>query len=53
MRVLRSSAALSAALGPVAFALSVTAAVAAEHKYDPGDNVKFTYCYAHAPVLRI
>ena len=29
------------------------AAVAAEIKYDPGDNVKFTYCYAHPPVLRI
>jgi amidase len=29
------------------------AAVAAEHKYDPGNDVKFTYCYAHQPVLRI
>ena len=28
-------------------------ALAAEHKYDPGDNVKFTYCYSHQPVLRI
>src|SRR3954469_9283040 len=34
------------------FALS-GAAVAAEHKYDPGNDVKFTYCYAHQPVLRI
>lgn len=45
-------AALSAGLCPVVFALSA-AALAAEHKYDPGDNVKFTYCYAHPPVLRI
>ncbi|MFL6581878.1 MAG: acetamidase/formamidase family protein [Burkholderiales bacterium] len=29
------------------------AAVAAEHKYDPGNDVKFTYCYSHQPVLRI
>lgn len=28
-------------------------AVAAEIKYDPGNDVKFTYCYAHPPVLRI
>jgi len=28
-------------------------AAAAEVKYDPGDNVKFTYCYAHPPVLRV
>src|SRR5215470_9432706 len=53
MRVIRSSAALSVALCLLAFSLSVTAAVAAEFKYDPGDNVKFTYCYAHAPVLHI
>lgn len=45
-------AALSAGLCPVVFALSA-AVPAAEHKYDPGDNVKFTYCYAHPPVLRI
>jgi acetamidase/formamidase len=37
----------------VVFALSVAGAVAAEIKYDPGDNVKFTYCYAHPPVQRI
>ena len=53
MRTIRSAAALSAGLCPVVFALSVTAAVAAEHKYDPGDNVQFTYCYSHPPVLRI
>ena len=53
MRTIRSSAALSAALCPVVFALSVTAAVAAEFKYDPGDDVQFTYCYSHQPVLRI
>jgi amidase len=29
------------------------ATLAADHKYDPGDSVKFTYCYAHQPVLRI
>ena len=28
-------------------------AVAAEVRYDPGDNIKFTYCYAHPPVARI
>jgi acetamidase/formamidase len=28
-------------------------AVAAEVHYDPGDNVKFTYCYAHQPVAHI
>jgi amidase len=53
MRAIRSSAALSAALYPVVFALSATGAVAAEFKYDPGDNVKFTYCFSHQPVLRI
>ena len=29
------------------------AAVAAEIKYDPGNDVKFTYCYSHPPVARI
>jgi acetamidase/formamidase len=29
------------------------AATAAEIKYDPRDNVQFTYCYSHKPVLRI
>jgi len=38
--------------GAVGFAVC-GAAAAAEVKYDPGDNVKFTYCYAHPPVLRI
>ena len=28
-------------------------AFAAEVKYDPGDNVQFTYCYSHPPVARI
>ena len=28
-------------------------AVAAEVKYDPGDKVYFTYCYAHPPAERI
>jgi hypothetical protein len=37
-----------------AFALAFsTAALSAEVKYDPGDNVKFTYCYAHPPAARI
>ena len=33
-------------------ALAVPAA-AAEVKYDPGDKVYFTYCYAHPPAARI
>jgi acetamidase/formamidase len=28
-------------------------ALAAEVRYDPGDQVKFTYCYAHQPVAHI
>lgn len=28
-------------------------ASAAEHRYDPGDKVYFTYCYSHSPALRI
>src|ERR1700746_1599380 len=28
-------------------------AVAAEVRYDPGDKVYFTYCYAHPPAARI
>jgi amidase len=28
-------------------------AAAAEIKYDPGDNVQFTYCHSNRPVLRI
>jgi acetamidase/formamidase len=28
-------------------------AAAAEYKYDPGDDVQFTYCHAHKPVLHI
>jgi len=39
---------------PIALAFGVGgSALAAEVKYDPGDNVKFTYCYAHAPVMHI
>jgi amidase len=39
---------------PAALAIALCGpAVAAEIKYDPGDNVKYTYCYAHAPVLHI
>jgi acetamidase/formamidase len=35
---------------PAALAIALCgSAVAAEIKYDPGDNVKSTYCYAHAP----
>ena len=50
----RRLAASASALFPVAlaFALNVPA-TAAEFKYDPQDNVKFTYCYAHPPVLHI
>src|SRR5215467_5152083 len=42
-----------------AFGLSTAAlalagpAVAAEVRYDPGDKVYFTYCYAHPPAARI
>ena len=44
----------ASSLFPVALAFALSGPVlAAEFKYDPGDNVKFTYCYAHAPVLHI
>jgi amidase len=33
--------------------LGGASALAAEVDYDPGDNVRFTYCYAHPPVARI
>lgn len=47
-------AALSTMLCPVAVACALSgSAAAAEIKYDPGDNVQFTYCYSHRPVLRI
>ena len=51
----RGRLALSACgLVPAALAFALSGpAFAAEFKYDPGDNVKFTYCYAHAPVLHI
>src|ERR1700751_3162457 len=44
---------------PAAFVLSIAGlslagpAVAAEVRYDPGDTVYFTYCYAHPPAARI
>ena len=41
---LLAAASIFALCGPVS---------AAEIKYDPGDNVQFTYCYSHPPVLRI
>src|SRR5262247_3335946 len=45
---------LSAAFGLSAAALALAwPAVAAEVKYDPGDKVYFTYCYAHPPAARI
>ena len=46
-------------LMPAALLLSIAglslarSAVAAEVRYDPGDKVYFTYCYAHPPALRI
>src|SRR5260221_4233726 len=46
-------------LMPAALLLSIAGlslarpAVAAEVRYDPGDKVYFTYCYAHPPALRI
>ena len=50
-----------AALRPLAAALLLSMvglslgvpATAAEVKYDPGDKVYFTYCYAHPPAARI
>jgi len=36
-----------------AFAAFSGGALSAEVKYDPGDNVKFTYCYSHPPAARI
>jgi amidase len=44
-----SSWLICAAVGVVACG----SAAAAEVRYDPGDNVKFTYCYSHPPVMRI
>ena len=50
-QVLRpGSAALLFSLGMLALSRP---AVAAEVKYDPGDKVYFTYCYAHPPAARI
>lgn len=53
------SAEMTSRLLPAAFALAIAGlslagpALAAEVRYDPGDNVKFTYCYAHKPVANI
>jgi amidase len=45
---------IASRLIPAAFVLSVAGpAVSAEVKYDPGDKVYFTYCYAHPPAMRI
>ena len=44
------AAALLASLAGAALAVPATAA---EVKYDPGDKVYFTYCYAHPPAARI
>ncbi|HWZ69589.1 MAG TPA: acetamidase/formamidase family protein [Stellaceae bacterium] len=45
---------LSAAFGLSTAALALAGpAVAAEVRYDPGDKVYFTYCYAHPPAARI
>ena len=50
---------MTARLLPAAFVLSIAglslagSAVAAEVRYDPGDKVYFTYCYAHPPATRI
>jgi amidase len=51
---LRGPALPALGLLPVALAVALSGpAVAAEIKYDPGDNVKYTYCHAHQPVARI
>jgi len=50
MRTIRSADGIVGGVVPVVFALSVRSA---EHKYDPGDDVQFTYCFSHKPVLRI
>ena len=45
---------LLAAFGLSTAALALAGpAVAAEVRYDPGDKVYFTYCYAHPPAARI
>src|SRR6516162_6524600 len=55
----RGSTGMTSRLVSGAFALSLAGpwlagpAVAAEVNYDPGDNVKYTYCYAHQPVAHI
>lgn len=47
---------VSSMAGLFSAAVALTAAwpvVAAEIRYDPGDNVRYTYCYSHPPALRI
>src|SRR5215813_7324145 len=50
---------MASRLRPAAFLLSLAGlslagpAVAAEVRYDPGDKVYFTYCYAHPPAAHI
>jgi acetamidase/formamidase len=45
---------LAPALLFAALALTTSgASYAAEYRYNPGPDVKFTYCYAHPPALRI
>jgi len=45
---------LSAAFGlSIAGMVLAGPTVAAEVRYDPGDKVYFTYCYAHPPAMRI
>ncbi len=48
----RSPGSLAVLFAALAFTTGGTG-YAAEHRYNPGDNVQFTYCYAHPPVLRI
>src|ERR1700731_2012637 len=55
----RRSTEMTSRLLPAAFGLSIAGlalagpAIAAEVRYDPGDKVYFTYCYAHPPAARI
>ena len=47
---------VSSMAGLFSAAVALTAAwpaLAAEFRYDPGDNVKYTYCFSHPPALRI
>ncbi|MSQ60123.1 MAG: acetamidase [Betaproteobacteria bacterium] len=40
-------------LAALSGAFALTGSYAADHRYSPGDNVRYTYCYAHPPALRI